>query len=58
MNLFVGREHVENELVDPIREGEGETNRENSTDTYKLPCAKQMASGKLLITQGAPLDVL
>ena len=58
MNLFVGREHIENGLVDPIGEGEGETNRENSTDKYKLPCVKQMASGKLLITQGAQLEVL
>ena len=39
--------------MDPTGEGEGEMNGENSTDMYKLPCVKQMASGELLYNTGS-----
>ena len=33
-----------NRLVNPVGEGEGETNRESSIETYTLPYVKQIAS--------------
>ena len=44
---------VENGLVDTKEEREGE-NWESCTDTYKLPCVKQVATGKLLFNTGNP----
>ena len=37
-----------NRLVNPVGEGEGETNCVGSVETYTLPYVKQMAGGNLL----------
>lgn len=45
--------YVENRLVATTGEGEGWTNRKNSTETYTLPRVKQIASGKPLCNTGS-----
>ena len=50
---------VENRLVDTVAEGEERVRQtESSTKTYTLPYVKQIADGKLLITQGAQPSTL
>ena len=49
---------TEKEPVGTVGEGEGGMNWESSADIYKLPCVKQTASGKLLLTQGSQLGAL
>ena len=44
---------IENGLVDTVQGGAGGTNWESSTETHRLPCLKQMASGNCWITQRA-----
>ena len=39
---------TENRLVDNEGEGEGWMNRENSIESYTLPCVKWIANGRLL----------
>ena len=41
------------QCMDTKEEREGE-NWESCTDTYKLPCVKQVATGKLLFNTGNP----
>ena len=51
MNLVTGQQwwHRQREQTSgPAGEGEGGTNSKSSTETYTLPCVKQIASGKLL----------
>ena len=38
--------------------GEGGMSWESSTDIYTPPCVQQIASGKLLLAQGAQLGAL
>ena len=41
-----------------VEEEEGGMNEESSNETYTLPYVKQIADGKLLITQGAQRSTL
>lgn len=45
---------VENELVDPVREGEGGTNGKSSIGTCTPSCVKQIAGARLLCDTGSP----
>jgi len=45
---------MQNELVDPVGEGEGVINGESSTDVCTLSSVKQVTGGKLLYNTGSP----
>ena len=55
MNLYAGQEEKgrQNRLVDTAGEEKGGMNWESSTETYTLPCVKQIASGRLLCNWGS-----
>ena len=53
-----GDAESENRLVDTTGEGEGGTNTESSTKTYKEPCVKLGSQWKLLYDTGSSNPVL
>ena len=58
MQSSKGDADMKNRLLDTVREGEGGVIGENSTETYTLQYAIQIASGNLLYDAGNPKQTL
>ena len=60
MNLFAekeGRHRYREQFVDTVEKGEDRNNWESSIDTYTVSWVKYKASGNLLYTQEASLEL-